>query len=110
MPYVKQLELKHAILKEGRGWIINPLKITDIPGKSSEDLHVVSIKPGAIRGNYHHPDATEWLLFHCTNYVCTCCRGSDEVGETGSFRKALTSVCKHGYCLPANPKPQFLKP
>jgi dTDP-4-dehydrorhamnose 3,5-epimerase-like enzyme len=62
MPYVKQLELKEAILKDGRGWTINPLKISDIPAKSLLDLHLVSIKPGTIRGNHHHPDATEWLL------------------------------------------------
>jgi len=62
MPCVRQLKLNDAILKDGRGWTINPLKIADIPGKSLLGLHLVSIKPGTIRGNHHHPDATEWLL------------------------------------------------
>ncbi len=62
MSYVKQLELKDTILKDGRGWSINPLKFVDIKDRSLEDMHVVSIKPGEVRGNHYHPDATEWLL------------------------------------------------
>jgi dTDP-4-dehydrorhamnose 3,5-epimerase-like enzyme len=62
MTYVKQLELKHGIFKDGRGWTINPFSIADSSGKSLSDLHLVSMKPGTIRGNHHHPDATEWLL------------------------------------------------
>lgn len=64
MHYVRQLELKNVIFKDGRGWSINPLKIADIRDKSLKDLHVVSIKPGTIRGNHHHPDATEWLIIY----------------------------------------------
>ena len=26
------------------------------------DVHVVSLLPGAVRGNHRHPNATEWLL------------------------------------------------
>lgn len=26
------------------------------------ELHVVSLRPGAVRGNHRHPDGTEWLL------------------------------------------------
>ncbi|MBE9546887.1 MAG: hypothetical protein IMF10_05260 [Proteobacteria bacterium] len=63
MSYVKQLKLKHFILRDERGWAINPFEVADLLGESAGNLHVVSMKPGAIRGNHYHPDATEWLLF-----------------------------------------------
>lgn len=93
--------MKHGIFQDGRGWTLNPLKIADIPGKFSEGLHVVSTKPGAIRGNHHHPDATEWLLI-CGGLASLVWRrvGDDTVNQFLTEREApalfeIPPSCEH---------------
>lgn len=48
--------------RDVRGWGTNPLKMTGDAEFAPGSLHVVSLKPGAIRGNHRHPDSTEWML------------------------------------------------
>ena len=44
-----------------RGWGVRPLEAASLAGVPLGDLHVVSLRPGKVRGDHHH-DGTEWLL------------------------------------------------
>jgi len=60
------VEVKQVVLdglRQGpRGWGINPLQIAGIGNEPAGGLHLVSIRPGASRGNHVHANATEWIL------------------------------------------------
>lgn len=47
--------------RDARGWGMNPLIAAGVDGNGPASLHVVSLKPGAVRGNHAHPDSTEWM-------------------------------------------------
>ena len=62
MVKVKRIKAQGSAWRDARGWGINPLETADIAAESLGNLHVVSIKPGCVRGNHCHPNATEWIL------------------------------------------------
>lgn len=62
MTDVKRIPLNDHFGLEDRGWALNLLEAVSVPGDRLGNLHVVSMKPGAGRGNHYHPNATEWLL------------------------------------------------
>jgi dTDP-4-dehydrorhamnose 3,5-epimerase-like enzyme len=62
MAGVRKINFQHVAWEDERGWGANPIKAFDISDTASLDLHVVSLKPGYIRGNHYHTDATEWML------------------------------------------------
>lgn len=62
MSDVKKVEVRHAAWRDDRGWGIDLLEAESLAGNSIGNLHVVSIKPGCIRGNHYHTKATEWML------------------------------------------------
>jgi dTDP-4-dehydrorhamnose 3,5-epimerase-like enzyme len=62
MSHVKRINFHHVAWEDERGWGTNPFKAFDVFDTASLDLHVVSLKPGYIRGNHYHTDATEWVL------------------------------------------------
>ena len=70
MSEAKVVELRKAIRADDRGWSINPLEAVGLSRESLGNLHVVSMRPGTVRGNHYHTEATEWLLV---------CRGPAEV-------------------------------
>lgn len=54
---IKNLEIH----KDKRGWLVNLLK-TDELEKPIKQLHVASIKKGAVRGNHYHSKRIEWFF------------------------------------------------
>ncbi len=53
--------LEGRLRGDERGWALRPLEAAGLEGRVPGDLHVVSLEPGAVRGNHRH-DAVEWLL------------------------------------------------
>ena len=49
------------VIRDHRGWVINPLRDAGVTG-APDAFHLVSVEPGAIRGNHTHPGAREWLV------------------------------------------------
>jgi len=50
-------------LRQGdRGWVMNPLDAAGPAPFSRDAAHLVSIRPGASRGNHLHQNATERIL------------------------------------------------
>ncbi len=45
-----------------RGWSIKPISDERIRNENITNLHIVSIKPNAIRGNHYHLHMTEQIL------------------------------------------------
>jgi len=62
MESVMHYDLRDKTWEDHRGWGINPPEVAGISEKSLGNIHVVSITPGAIRGNHYHTGAREWLL------------------------------------------------
>jgi uncharacterized RmlC-like cupin family protein len=62
MAKVKRIKAQGTAWEDARGWGMNPLETANIATESLGDLHVVSIKPGCVRGNHCHPNAREWIL------------------------------------------------
>jgi len=62
MDTIKQVELQNNSWIDERGWGVNPLQALGISEGISGNLHIVSLEPGAVRGNHSHTNATEWIL------------------------------------------------
>ena len=61
MSGVRVHDLGGRLWSDERGWGARPLEAAGLAGCPPGELHVVSLRPGAVRGNHYH-DATEWLL------------------------------------------------
>ncbi len=48
--------------QDNRGWCIRPISDDDIEKGIISDIHMVSMKPGAIIGNHYHVNKTENIL------------------------------------------------
>jgi len=48
--------------REDRGWGMNPLRTAGAGEEAAAGMHLVSIRPGAVRGNHSHGNATEWIV------------------------------------------------
>ena len=48
--------------QDDRGWSIQPITDEDIKSGMIGDIHMVSMKPGVIRGNHYHEYKTENIL------------------------------------------------
>ena len=56
-------DITEYYLRDARGWTIKPL-VPEFPAiKSEGHLHIVSIEPGAVRGNHIHSTTDEWIIF-----------------------------------------------
>lgn len=86
MADVRRVELRETTWHDHRGWGINPLEAAGLSRESLGNLHVVSIKPGTIRGNHYHSRATEWMLV-CGGPAKVVWRSADD----DSIREALVS-------------------
>ena len=62
MEMPKNIALNSSIFEDERGWAIRVFE--EVRHKSGKlgNFHVVSMRPGKIRGNHYHIDAREWLL------------------------------------------------
>ena len=63
MQTVKELHIENNIWRDDRGWGLDLWTALGRNSKLIGDLHVVSMKPGKIRGNHYHKNSTEWILF-----------------------------------------------
>jgi len=77
MADVKRVELRGNGWMNDRGWGANPLEAAGLSREHLGNLHVVSIKPGTIRGNHYHTSATEWILL-CGGPAKIAWRSGDE--------------------------------
>lgn len=58
---VRRIALGERGWRDHRGWGAAPLLAAGLDSGPA-DLHVVSLKPAAVRGNHLHPSSTEWML------------------------------------------------
>ncbi len=68
--------LGELLWSDERGWGMRPLEAAGLAGRPLGDLHVVSLRPGKVRGHHYH-DGTEWLLV-AGGPVEVAARGDDE--------------------------------
>jgi oxalate decarboxylase/phosphoglucose isomerase-like protein (cupin superfamily) len=45
-----------------RGWSLDPIRAAGLNGGALAGFHLVSLKPGSVRGNHFHTHAREWIL------------------------------------------------
>lgn len=55
---IKEIEFD----QDSRGWSLKPITDNDMKNGIISDVHIVSMKPGAIRGNHYHAHKTEYIL------------------------------------------------
>jgi dTDP-4-dehydrorhamnose 3,5-epimerase-like enzyme len=63
MKTIRKLDIENNMWNDDRGWGLNLLTALERKARPIGDLHVVSLKPGKIRGNHYHEKSTEWILF-----------------------------------------------
>jgi len=81
MVVVEHVDLKEAMWNDERGWGLNPIEVVELHGGAIPSIHVVSMKPGAVRGNHHHVGASEWILV-CSGEVKFAWRDGEALSET----------------------------
>lgn len=59
---MRLIPLEGLSWSDERGWGLRPLQAAGVETTRVVDVHVVSIAPGAVRGNHRHPNVTEWML------------------------------------------------
>ena len=62
MNAVKRITIEDTMWGDERGWGLNPFSACHFIPEGPCDIHVVSLTPGAIRGNHSHTNGTEWML------------------------------------------------
>ncbi len=62
MVKMMQVDLETIQNNDARGWGLNPIKAAGLADHEINNLHVVSLRPGAVRGSHYHQNVTEWLL------------------------------------------------
>ena len=62
MLLLTKLKPDAGLWQDGRGWGLDPLAVTGLTGEQIGDLHLVSLQPGAVRGNHLHLVAREWMI------------------------------------------------
>ncbi len=55
---IKEIEFD----QDDRGWLIKPITDEEISTSKIKDIHIVSMRPGAIRGNHYHAYKTEHIF------------------------------------------------
>ncbi len=59
---VKAIDLDTFSFSDERGWVTNPFEAVYMQSNIPSFFHVVSTKPGYIRGNHYHSNTTEWVV------------------------------------------------
>ena len=73
---MRRIDLSERSWSDERGWGLRPLEAAGVPPERLGDVHVVSLTPGAVRGNHAHPRGTEWILL-CGGPVEVAWRGGE---------------------------------
>jgi len=77
---MKNVEIISLQLRtDNRGWVAWPLEETLLKNGALSNLHVPSLRPGAIRGNHYHLNSTEHVLV--LSGPCTAMFVDNETGE-----------------------------
>jgi dTDP-4-dehydrorhamnose 3,5-epimerase-like enzyme len=50
------------VKSDERGWAVEPMDAAVLSEGKIKNIHVVSIEPGAVRGNHYHATKTEFVL------------------------------------------------
>lgn len=58
---IKYKTKKLEVHKDERGWLVEILKANELEGPVKQ-LHITSIKKGAVRGNHYHSKRIEWFF------------------------------------------------
>jgi len=79
---VRPIDVTALTRADERGWHLRPLDAIPVPRDRIEEMHVVSVRPDAVRGNHVHDESTEWLLV-CGGPAVAAWRapGQDGVGR-----------------------------
>lgn len=79
---MRPVDLSDLSWGDERGWGLRPAAAMPLPWDEVGECHVVSVRPGAVRGNHVHDRGTEWLLI-CGGpaVVAWRPRGQDEPGR-----------------------------
>ncbi len=94
---IKEIEFN----QDDRGWFIRPITDDDIKSRIVCDVHMVSIKPGGIRGNHYHVYKTENILVigsACRVIVvdnCTKKKEETTIGNTGNILLVIPPDVTH---------------
>lgn len=75
---LERIELAEFSSRDERGSRVSPLEAAGLPREELEHFHVVSLKPGATRGNHRHERGTEWLLILSGPARVTWCNTGQE--------------------------------
>ena len=70
--------------KDDRGVVVWPVPELLLRSGDVSNLHVPSIKPGAVRGNHYHAQGTEYLIV-----LCGPCKASFFDRQTGESWEAV---------------------
>ena len=87
---LRPLDLTELSWGDERGWGLRPLDALPLDVDDVGDLHVVSLRPGAVRGNHVHERGTEWLLV-CGGPVVAAWR--EERGPVGRLEIPGEAPC-----------------
>ena len=79
------------IKTDERGWVIEPLCTEDLASGKIRNIHIVSMEPGAVRGNHYHLNRTEYTViigFPC-EFMVLDRRTQETESLTKSYEKPL---------------------
>ncbi len=91
---IKEIEFD----QDDRGWSIRPITDEEIGTGKIKDIHMVSMRPGAIRGNHYHAYKTEHIfVMGSTCRVVVMDNNTKEREEEiiGHNKKALLVIPPH---------------
>ena len=79
------------IRTDKRGWVVEPIRAEDLASGRIRNIHIVSMEPGAVRGNHYHLNRTEHTViigFPCEFMVLNR-QTQDTESLTKSYEKPL---------------------
>lgn len=75
--------IKPAHNRDARGWNIHPIDYALLEAGGVDNIHIVSMEPGAIRGNHLHRRQTEYVFI--IGGPCLVAAKNPETGEEFSI-------------------------
>ncbi len=59
---MKKILLGEESWSDARGWGVKPLAAAGLASEVVKEMHLVSLEPGAVRGNHLHELGREWIV------------------------------------------------
>ena len=81
MENIEELEVK--MVKDERGRVVWPFNFLSGADFSLNNIHIPSLKPGAVRGNHYHKYSTEYIFI--MSGPCRACFQDNITGEKADF-------------------------